>query len=386
MRDCSCSLPLPSPEPQPSPRTGSGETKTSAFFSLIVALLALFGRGREETSELDLCPLVALVDCTTAVTVCATWRSSTFTPSASRIRAPKGPQSATCHFMSNRAILGCLGPSGAGKSTTQNVLIRLLDGYEGNVAVLGKDLRAWDRGYYRRIGVSFEAPNHYLKLTARENLQLFAGLHGGDTVDPDALQERVGLQQDAGKLVAEFSKGMRGRLTFARALLHRPELLFLDEPTAGLDPVTARRIRQVIRDARHGGATVFLTTHDMVTANELCDRVAFLVDGQIAAPDSPPPRSLRLAHGRKVVRMEAVADGTRIEYEFPVGGVADNADFLRLLRSGAAETILLAGAQSRSCGGGTVSARSCTTRGPREADERRRISRAHLCRFASAVA
>ena len=76
---------------------------------------------------------------------------------------------------------------------------------------------------------------------------------------------------------------MRGRLTFARALLHRPELLFLDEPTAGLDPVTARRIRQVIRDARHGGATVFLTTHDMVTANELCDRVAFLVDGQIAA-------------------------------------------------------------------------------------------------------
>jgi fluoroquinolone transport system ATP-binding protein len=72
-------------------------------------------------------------------------------------------------------IFGFLGPSGAGKSTTQNVLIRLLDGYEGNVAVLGQDLRAWDRGYYRRIGVSFEAPNHYLKLTARENLQLFAG-------------------------------------------------------------------------------------------------------------------------------------------------------------------------------------------------------------------
>lgn len=234
-------------------------------------------------------------------------------------------------------IFGCLGPSGAGKSTTQNVLIRLLDGYEGNVAVLGKDLRAWDRGYYRRIGVSFEAPNHYLKLTARENLQLFAGLHGSDTEDPDALLERVGLQQDADKLVAEFSKGMRGRLTFARALLHRPELLFLDEPTAGLDPVTARGIRHVIRDARQRCATVFLTTHDMVTANELCDRVAFLVDGQIAALDSP--RSLRLAHGRKVVRVEAVSDGTRIDCEFPVGGLADNADFLRLLRSGAVETI-----------------------------------------------
>lgn len=234
-------------------------------------------------------------------------------------------------------IFGFLGPSGAGKSTTQNVLIRLLDGYQGSVAVLGRDLRAWDRGYYHRIGVAFEAPNHYLRLTARENLRLFAGLHGAGTEDPDVLLERVGLTQEGDKLVAEFSKGMRGRLTFARALLHRPELLFLDEPTAGLDPVTARRIRQVIRQARNGGATVFLTTHDMVTANELCDRVAFLVDGQIAALDTP--RSLRLAYGRRVVRVETVSDGTRAAREFPVGGLADNADFLRLLRSGAVETI-----------------------------------------------
>ena len=237
-----------------------------------------------------------------------------------------------------REIFGFLGPSGAGKSTTQNVLIGLLDGYQGSVAVLGRELPAWDRSYYQRIGVAFEAPNHYLKLTARENLRLFAGLHGGTTVDPDLLLDRVGLKEDGDKFVGEFSKGMRGRLTLARALLHRPELLFLDEPTAGLDPVTARRIRQVIRDARDNGATtVFLTTHDMVTANELCDRVAFLVDGQIAAFDSP--RSLRLAHGRKVVRVEAVSDGRRIECEFPVGGLADNADFLGLLRSGAVETI-----------------------------------------------
>jgi fluoroquinolone transport system ATP-binding protein len=234
-------------------------------------------------------------------------------------------------------IFGFLGPSGAGKSTTQNVLIRLLDGYDGNVTVLGKDLRAWERDYYRRIGVAFEAPNHYLKLTARENLQLFAGLHGGETEDPRALLARVGLEQDGDKLVAEFSKGMRGRLTFARALLHRPELLFLDEPTAGLDPVTARKIRQVIREARDGGATVFLTTHDMVTANELCDRVAFLVDGQIAALDSP--RSLRLAYGRKIVRVEAVSDGTRIAREFAIGGLADDSAFLGFLRSGAVETI-----------------------------------------------
>ena len=234
-------------------------------------------------------------------------------------------------------IFGFLGPSGSGKSTTQNVLIGLLDDYQGRVTVLGRDLRAWDRSYYRRIGVAFEAPNHYLRLTARENLRLFAGLHGSASEDPDILLERVGLKQDSDKLVAEFSKGMRGRLTFARALLHRPELLFLDEPTAGLDPVTARRVRQVIREARDGGATVFLTTHDMATANELCDRVAFLVDGQIAALDSP--RSLRLAYGRKMVRLEAMSDDGRIEYEFPLKGLADNADFLRLLRSGAVETL-----------------------------------------------
>jgi fluoroquinolone transport system ATP-binding protein len=234
-------------------------------------------------------------------------------------------------------IFGFLGPSGAGKSTTQNILVRLLGGYGGDARVLGRDLASWDRDYYRRIGVSFEAPNHYLKLTARENLRLFAGLYGGDTEDPDALLGRVGLLEDADKRVAEFSKGMRGRLTLARALLHRPELLFLDEPTAGLDPVTARRIRAVIAEARKAGATVFLTTHDMATADELCDRVAFLVDGEIAALDAP--RALRLAHGRRTVRVETAADGGRATREFPLDSVGSDPDFLAMLRSGRVETL-----------------------------------------------
>ena len=234
-------------------------------------------------------------------------------------------------------IFGFLGPSGAGKSTTQNVLIRLLDGYQGQIAVLGKNLRAWDRTYYRRIGVSFEAPNHYLKLTALENLRLFAGLHGGTTEPPEELLRRVGLYDDRGKLVAEFSKGMRGRLTLARALLHRPELLFLDEPTAGLDPVTARLVRQLIREIRDGGATIFLTTHDMGTADELCDRVAFLVDGAIAALDSP--RALRLAHGRRIVRLESLHNGARAVREFPLDGLADNPEFVSALRAGGIETM-----------------------------------------------
>jgi fluoroquinolone transport system ATP-binding protein len=198
-------------------------------------------------------------------------------------------------------------------------------------------VREWSRSYYRRIGVSFEIPNHYLKLTARENLRFFAGLYGGAAERPDALLERVGLLEDADVRVAEYSKGMRVRLTLARALLHRPELLFLDEPTSGLDPVNALRIRILIRELREQGATVFLTTHDMGTADDLCDRVAFLVEGRIAAIDSP--RRLRLAHGRRTVRVESAAAGRRAVDEFPLDGVAENSAFLTLLRSGTVETI-----------------------------------------------
>lgn len=234
-------------------------------------------------------------------------------------------------------IFGFLGPSGAGKSTTQNVLIGLLGGYEGTVEVLGRDLRAWDRSYYRKIGVAFESPNHYVKLTARENLRLFAGLHGGRTAEPDTLLGRVGLIDDADKRVGEFSKGMRGRLTLARALLHRPELLFLDEPTAGLDPVTARLVRHVIKEERDAGATIFLTTHDMITADELCDRVAFLVDGRIVCLDAP--RALRLAHGRRVVRVETARDGNTVTHEFALDALADNPAFLALVRAGHVETM-----------------------------------------------
>lgn len=249
-----------------------------------------------------------------------------------------GPAVHDVSFTVNRGeIFGFLGPSGAGKSTTQNILIRLLDGYRGGVQVLGRDLREWGLDYYRRIGVAFESPNHYLKLSARENLELFAGLYGLQTAPIGSLLDRVGLAEDAGKRVGEYSKGMRGRLTLARALLHRPELLFLDEPTAGLDPVTARRIRQVIREARAGGATIFLTTHDMVTADELCDRVAFLVDGRVEAVDVP--RTLRLGHGRRVVRIEAVRNGARLAEEFPLQGLATNRAFLAALEAGQIETI-----------------------------------------------
>jgi fluoroquinolone transport system ATP-binding protein len=234
-------------------------------------------------------------------------------------------------------IFGFLGPSGAGKSTTQNVLIGLLAGYQGTVNVFGRSIAEWGRDYYRRIGVAFEAPNHYLKLTAHENLRLFGSLYGGEIVSPLSVLEWVGLQADADKRVAEFSKGMRGRLTLARALMHRPELLFLDEPTAGLDPLTARRVRQLIRQARDRGATIFLTTHDMVTADELCDRIAFLVDGRIAALDTP--RTLRVNYGRRSVRVERVRDGNSEVCEFPLEHIGNDEAFLSWIRGGTIESM-----------------------------------------------
>jgi fluoroquinolone transport system ATP-binding protein len=234
-------------------------------------------------------------------------------------------------------VFGFLGPSGAGKSTTQKVLIRLLQGYTGHVSVLGRDLAAWGQDYYERVGVSFEHPNHFLRLTARENLAYFGALYSRRPRDPAELLERVGLAEDADTPVAQFSKGMKGRLNVARALLHDPELLFLDEPTSGLDPVNARSIRELVREQRDAGRTVFLTTHNMAVADELCDRVAFIVDGRLALVGAP--RELRLRHGRATVRVEYLADEGTAGREFPLEGIGEDAGFVELLRRGQVQTI-----------------------------------------------
>jgi fluoroquinolone transport system ATP-binding protein len=234
-------------------------------------------------------------------------------------------------------IFGFLGPSGAGKSTTQKILIGLLKDYQGQVSVLGKDLKDWRADYYERIGVSFEAPNHYLKLTALENLGYFSALYGNATREPRGLLERVGLDADGDKQVSQFSKGMKNRLNVARALLHDPELLFLDEPTTGLDPVNARLIKELIEEQRSAGKTVFLTTHNMTVADELCDRVGFIVDGEVRLIDAP--RELRLRYGRRVARVEYQTDGWMASRDFPLETLGDDADFIALLRDGKVQTI-----------------------------------------------
>jgi fluoroquinolone transport system ATP-binding protein len=234
-------------------------------------------------------------------------------------------------------IFGFLGPSGAGKSTTQKILIGLLTGYSGSVSVLGKPLGSWGAGYYERIGVSFEMPIHFLKLTALENLRYFAALYARPGLGPQALLEKVGLQADGGKLVAEFSKGMKNRLNVARSLVNDPELLFLDEPTCGLDPVNARLIKDLIREQQRSGKTVFLTTHTMTLAEELCDRVAFLVDGRIRLIDAP--RELKLRFGRPVVRVEFRAEGRAGREDFPLETLGRDEAFLRRIRSADVQTI-----------------------------------------------
>ena len=234
-------------------------------------------------------------------------------------------------------IFGFLGPSGAGKSTTQKVLIGLLRGYGGEISVLDKDLKDWGPDYYERIGVSFELPNHYQKLTALENLNFFRSLYSKETEDPRELLTLVGLEDDAGTRVSQFSKGMQMRLTFVRALLNRPEIIFLDEPTAGLDPVNGRKMKEIILDLKKEGRTIFLTTHDMTVADQLCDRVAFIVDGRIPVMDSP--RELKIRSGERKVRVEYREDSRIASREFSLDGLGDDEDFLSLLRGERIETI-----------------------------------------------
>ncbi|RDH75222.1 ABC transporter ATP-binding protein [Mycolicibacterium moriokaense] len=235
-------------------------------------------------------------------------------------------------------IFGFLGPSGAGKSTTQKLLIGLLRGHGGAIAIWGKDPLAWGPDYYERIGVSFELPNHYQKLTGAENLRFFASLYAGPTADPMELLEAVGLAEDADTRVGKYSKGMQMRLTFARSLINDPELLFLDEPTSGLDPVNARKVKDIILGLRARGRTVFLTTHDMATADELCDRVAFVVDGAIEAMDSPA--ELKIARGKRLLRVEYRGEQGGLDtVEFSMDGLADDAAFHTLLRQRHVETM-----------------------------------------------
>ena len=246
-----------------------------------------------------------------------------------------GANSATLNHLSfeiaSGEVYGLLGPSGAGKSTTQKILMGLLSGFSGSARLFGEDVSSLGRAIYERIGVSFELPTLYLRLTARENLKLFAALYDRPTRTPEEVLTMVDLQDAADQRVETFSKGMKMRLNLCRALLHDPELLFLDEPTTGQDPARARITRELNLRLKSEGKTIFLTTHNMTEADEVCDRVGFLSGGNI--PVSGTPADLKREFGRRYLAVDA-RDGDKIKrHEFSMQGLGTNRQFMDLLEA-----------------------------------------------------
>lgn len=226
-------------------------------------------------------------------------------------------------------ILGFLGPNGAGKTTTVKMLTGQMRPKEGRATLLGMDITQKTEKVQAQIGVCFETANLYEQMTGIENLKLFAQLFNVRNFDARALLERVGLGERGKDRVEGYSKGMKQRLMVARALVNEPRILFLDEPTEGLDPVSAESIRNLVLNEAKKGVTIFLTTHDMLEADKLCDRVAFIERGRIAALDTP--HNLKQQYGRRMVRAQVTGRDGRLENrEIVLDTDATAADLQRL--------------------------------------------------------
>jgi fluoroquinolone transport system ATP-binding protein len=234
-------------------------------------------------------------------------------------------------------IFGFLGPSGAGKSTAQKILTGQLKAYHGSVKIDHYEIKEAKRSIYNRIGVAFEFPNLYEKLTAIENLKLFGSFYAGRLLDPVELLRMVNLYEDRNNLVASFSKGMKMRLNFARSIMHSPDILFLDEPTSGLDPVNAKMIKEIIFQLKQKGTTVFLTTHNMHDAETLCDRLALIDNGELII--SGTPEELKVRFGERKLKVTLRNNGVRTENIFPLDGIGSDDSFLKILQSDELESI-----------------------------------------------
>jgi len=188
-------------------------------------------------------------------------------------------------------IFGFLGPNGAGKTTTQRMLTTLLEPTEGRILINGHDLARDAYPVKRQMGLVPEESNVYTELTAWQNMMFTGRLYRVSRAERETrareLLETFGLWEKRDVKVENFSKGMRRRLSIAMAIIHKPTILFLDEPATGLDAQSTRAIHGLVRRLNAEGTTIFLTTHQIEEANQLCDRVAIIDHGQIAAIDTP---------------------------------------------------------------------------------------------------
>ena len=184
-------------------------------------------------------------------------------------------------------IFGFLGPSGAGKTTLINILTGQLKADEGTTQLLGKDTKDLTPEDLARIGLVGDSSGYYEKLSLEKNLIVYAKIYGLSNSRVDEVLEQVGLLESKKTIAEKLSTGMRQRMFLARALLNRPELLFLDEPTSGLDPMTSKKIHRLLKELKAAGTTIFLTTHDMVEATEMCDRISLLNQGDLVEIGTP---------------------------------------------------------------------------------------------------
>ena len=224
--------------------------------------------------------------------------------------------------VSSGSIMGLIGPNGAGKSTFMRIVVGVLTKFEGEVQVFGYDVKRNQREVKRRIGYLPEEPSLYPRQKARDLLSYFAKLYGYlgniDARVSNALS-LVGLEDRAESRVETFSKGMRQRLAVARALVHDPDLLVLDEPTMGLDPATADRIRQFVWEQKSSGRTILLSTHYMEEAEKLCDHVAIIESGRLIASGELDEVRRLVSRGEPLVRVilkDEIAEEKLSEFEW----------------------------------------------------------------------
>ncbi len=231
-------------------------------------------------------------------------------------------------------VFGLLGHNGAGKTTTIRMLTGRTRPTAGRACIAGHDVALEREAVKPLINLVFEDQNLYERFSGRENLRVFADLYGVPKTRIEGLLADVGLVEAAGRKVKTYSTGMKQRLLIARALVNQPRVLFLDEPTRGLDPTSARDLRALIARLSDAGTTVFLTTHDMVEADDLCHRVAFLSQGKVVALDTP--RELKLRYGQ---RTAVVLLRDRQEHTLQLDDPTDAARLAAWMREGAVLTL-----------------------------------------------